>query len=176
MLISSCLARSLAQLVDGASPEDRARLKLGAASDYHYLNQSDCYSLPGVDNGEEYKRTLLAMSRVGIPPADQAAIFAVVAAILHLGNVRFVSGADESSAPADDASANHLATAGEAQGVQCVCLGLSGDLLITQSLTVTLCPFSCHRSRIVGCGRTRAVHGADHPHAPDAGGPHCVAH
>jgi hypothetical protein len=105
------------QLVDGASPEDRERLHLSRPQDYHYLNQSSCTTLPGVDNAEEYRvcthgscleeffgyrkmrgwpcllhcgvrrvssreysifamplslqRTLLAMTRVGIPPEDQ---------------------------------------------------------------------------------------------------------
>jgi myosin-5 len=43
------------QLCDGASPEERARLQLTKASDYHYLAQSTCYELPGVNNAEEYK-------------------------------------------------------------------------------------------------------------------------
>eukprot|EP00983_Pelagomonas_calceolata_P108781 1159492-Pelagomonas_calceolata.AAC.5 len=43
------------QLCDGASPEERQRWRLTKASDYHYLSQSSCYELSGVDNAEEYK-------------------------------------------------------------------------------------------------------------------------
>ena len=43
------------QLCDGATPEERAKWQLTAAQDYHYLNQSTCFELPGVNNAEEYK-------------------------------------------------------------------------------------------------------------------------
>lgn len=44
-----------AQLCAGASPEERAAWQLGAAADFHYLNQSSCYELAGVDSADEYK-------------------------------------------------------------------------------------------------------------------------
>ena len=43
------------QLCAGASPEERAAWQLGAAADFHYLNQSSCYELAGVDSADEYK-------------------------------------------------------------------------------------------------------------------------
>jgi myosin heavy subunit len=58
------------------------------------------------------QRTLLAMTRVGIPPEDQEAIMQAVAAILHLGNINFKSGPDESSLPADAKAEHHLAVTG----------------------------------------------------------------
>lgn len=45
----------LLQICEGATPDERARWKLTKAQDYHYLNQSTCYELPGVNNAEEYK-------------------------------------------------------------------------------------------------------------------------
>eukprot|EP00197_Chlamydomonas_leiostraca_P009765 CAMPEP_0202867474 /NCGR_PEP_ID=MMETSP1391-20130828/9454_1 /ASSEMBLY_ACC=CAM_ASM_000867 /TAXON_ID=1034604 /ORGANISM="Chlamydomonas leiostraca, Strain SAG 11-49" /LENGTH=1634 /DNA_ID=CAMNT_0049547521 /DNA_START=190 /DNA_END=5094 /DNA_ORIENTATION=- len=105
------------QLCDGASAEERAALKLTQAADYHYLNQSTCYDLPGVNNAEEYKRTVLAMTRVGIPPADQLAIFRTVAAILHMGNVNFAPGPEESSVIGPGKAEHHLAATAELLGV-----------------------------------------------------------
>jgi myosin-5 len=58
------------------------------------------------------QRTLLAMTRVGIPPEDQEAIMQAVAAILHLGNINFKPGPDESSLPADAKAEQHLAATG----------------------------------------------------------------
>ena len=37
------------------------------------------------------------MSLVGIPEAEQLAVFQTVAAVLHLGNVSFVAGAEQDS-------------------------------------------------------------------------------
>ena len=49
------MAASLAQLCCGVSAEDRARLRLGAPSDYHYLNMSDCYTLSDVKDEDEVR-------------------------------------------------------------------------------------------------------------------------
>jgi myosin-5 len=45
----------MAQLCDGASSAERASWQLGGAAEYHYLNQSSCTQLKGVDNAAEYK-------------------------------------------------------------------------------------------------------------------------
>lgn len=85
------------QLCEGASDEERARWKLLPAKEYHYLNQSTCFELAGVNNAKEFRATVHAMTAVGIPASDQEAVFMVVAAILSLGNMKFVPGADEES-------------------------------------------------------------------------------
>jgi myosin-5 len=51
------------QLCSGAAAEDVARWRLLPAEQYHYLNQSSCFELPGVDNAEEYKVGPLVSSR-----------------------------------------------------------------------------------------------------------------
>ena len=58
------------------------------------------------------QHTIMAMNRVGIPEADQEAIFRTVAAILHLGNVSFKGGEEESSLPAGPEAEVELAAAG----------------------------------------------------------------
>lgn len=67
------------------------------------------------------QRTVLAMGRVGIPPADQQAIFRTVASILHMGNITFAPGPDESSLPSPGGKAEHhlAATGGVGAGLQC---------------------------------------------------------
>ncbi|XP_062188731.1 myosin-8-like [Phragmites australis] len=95
-----------------APPEDRERYKLGDAASFHYLNQSSCIKLDGMDDSSEYITTKRAMDIVGISSDEQDAIFRVVAAILHLGNVEFSEGSEaDSSVPKDDKSQFHLRTA-----------------------------------------------------------------
>ncbi|GMY26957.1 myosin-6-like isoform X1, partial [Fagus crenata] len=97
-----------------APPEDVEKYKLGNPRTFHYLNQSHCYELDGVDNSKEYLATRKAMDVVGISSDEQDAIFRVVAAILHLGNVEFTKGKEiDSSEPKDDKSRFHLTTAAE---------------------------------------------------------------
>lgn len=61
------------------------------------------------------QRTVTAMAKVGIPPEQRDAVFATVAAVLHLGNVSFVEGKEsDSSAVAPGSAQEHLQAAGEA--------------------------------------------------------------
>ncbi|XVF29233.1 hypothetical protein REPUB_Repub15cG0103400 [Reevesia pubescens] len=97
-----------------APPEDVEKYKLGNPQTFHYLNQSNCYELDGIDDSKEYLATRRAMDVVGISQAEQDAIFRVVAAILHLGNVEFTRGQETDAAePKDDKSWFHLKLAAE---------------------------------------------------------------
>ncbi|KAL9401289.1 hypothetical protein Peur_005138 [Populus x canadensis] len=98
-----------------AAPEEVIeKYKLGNPRTFHYLNQSNFYDLDGVNESEEYLATRRAMDIVGINANEQDAIFRVVAAILHLGNVEFAKGNEmDSSEPKDDKSQFHLKTAAE---------------------------------------------------------------
>ncbi|VFR01582.1 unnamed protein product [Cuscuta campestris] len=94
-----------------APPEDVEKYKLGNPRKFHYLNQSIFFELDEVDESKEYLATRRAMDVVGISSDVQDAIFRVVAAILHLGNIEFVKGSDPDSAePKDDQSRFHLKT------------------------------------------------------------------
>ncbi|PHT38306.1 Myosin-7 [Capsicum baccatum] len=97
-----------------APPEDIQRFKLDNPRTFHYLNQTNCYELNGVDDGKEYLATRKAMDVVGINSEEQDAIFQVVAAILHLGNIEFAKGKEiDSSVPKNEKSWFHLKTAAE---------------------------------------------------------------
>uniref|UniRef100_A0A2N9HFS8 Myosin motor domain-containing protein n=1 Tax=Fagus sylvatica TaxID=28930 RepID=A0A2N9HFS8_FAGSY len=96
-------------LLCAAPPEDREKYKLGNPKSFHYLNQSNCYALDGIDDAHEYLETRRAMDIVGISEEEQVAIFKVVAAILHLGNVEFAKGKEiDSSVIKDEQSRFHL--------------------------------------------------------------------
>lgn len=96
-------------LLCAAPPEEIEKYKLGSPKSFHYLNQSNCYELVGVNDAQEYLATRRAMDIVGISETDQEAIFRVVAAILHLGNVEFSKGKEvDSSVLKDEKSKFHL--------------------------------------------------------------------
>nr|VDD09531.1 unnamed protein product [Brassica oleracea] len=96
-------------LLCAAPPEDAERFKLGDPKSFRYLNQSSCYELDGVNDAEEYLATRRAMDVVGISETEQDAIFRIVAAILHLGNIEFCKGEDaDSSSLKDEQSMFHL--------------------------------------------------------------------
>jgi myosin-5 len=70
--------------------------------------------LDGVDDASEYLETRRAMDVVGISNEEQEAIFRVVAAILHLGNIDFGKGEEiDSSVIKDKDSRSHLNMAAE---------------------------------------------------------------
>ncbi|XP_031263400.1 myosin-12 [Pistacia vera] len=97
-----------------APPEDVKKFKLGDPRTFRYLNQSNCYEVANVDDAREYLETRNAMDIVGISQDEQDAIFRVVAAILHLGNIDFTKGKEvDSSKLKDEKSQHHLQTAAE---------------------------------------------------------------
>ncbi|KAL3825345.1 hypothetical protein ACJIZ3_021374 [Penstemon smallii] len=101
-------------LLCAAPTEERERYKLGSPESFHYLNQSKCYKLDGVSDAEEYLATRRAMDIVGISEEEQDAIFRVVAAVLHLGNIDFSKGKEiDSSVIKDEKSRFHLNTTAE---------------------------------------------------------------
>ncbi|GBG77578.1 hypothetical protein CBR_g24025 [Chara braunii] len=101
------------QLVAGASPEDVERLKLGPPESFHYLNQSKCVEVGTIDDCKEYQLTREAMDVVGIGAEEQEAIFRTIAAVLHLGNIEFSTGASEASEVSSEKAKFHLRAAAE---------------------------------------------------------------
>ncbi|KAG2377271.1 Myosin-7 Myosin XI [Vigna angularis] len=100
----------------GNAKTESGKYKLGDPRKFHYLNQSNSIELDGLDDSKEYFATKRAMEVVGISSEEQDAIFRVVAAILHLGNIDFVKGVEEvfdSCQPKDEKSYFHLKTAAE---------------------------------------------------------------
>ncbi|KAK9691721.1 hypothetical protein RND81_09G214500 [Saponaria officinalis] len=96
-------------LLCAAPQEVVEKYKLQSPKSFHYLNQSKCYELDGISDARDYLATRRAMDIVGISEKEQEAIFRVVAAILHLGNIDFTKGQEvDSSVLKDDKSKFHL--------------------------------------------------------------------
>jgi myosin-1 len=67
----------------------------GDASTYNYLKQSGCYKVGAINDKKEYETLLAAMKTIGFAPNEIQEIFKIVAGILHLGNIEFVSESDK---------------------------------------------------------------------------------
>lgn len=96
------------QLCSGASELLREALYLGPRSEMHnfrYLVQGGCTEQNGVDDAEEFADTQRAMSMLGLEEECRDAVYHLLASILHLGNVGFMSSEKKevvySSGPSD---------------------------------------------------------------------------
>ncbi|GMI30161.1 hypothetical protein TeGR_g7112 [Tetraparma gracilis] len=67
----------------------KSKLKLGAASQYHYLNQSGCEVVKGRNDAEEHADMIRAMNDLEFKDETQSDIFAGLAGILNLGNISY---------------------------------------------------------------------------------------
>lgn len=93
------------ELCSGASQEDRAALGLLDVTEYKYLNTSECYvRLDGVDDAQSYQETRHAMTSIGMDNDEQLHVMKVVSAVLHLGNITFVSEKGKESSTIDASS------------------------------------------------------------------------
>ncbi|KAB2032803.1 hypothetical protein ES319_D05G402800v1 [Gossypium barbadense] len=77
------------QLCAGAPPALRERLNLKMANEYNYLVQSDCLVINGVDDGQKFQKLKEAFDIVQICKEEQEQVFAMLAAVLWLGNISF---------------------------------------------------------------------------------------
>ncbi|XP_030508063.1 myosin-1 isoform X2 [Cannabis sativa] len=77
------------QLCAGAPLTLREKLNLKSASEYKYLSQSNCYSITGVNDAEQFQIVMEALDVVHISKEDQQSVFAMLTAVLWLGNISF---------------------------------------------------------------------------------------
>ncbi|KAJ9563452.1 hypothetical protein OSB04_008612 [Centaurea solstitialis] len=80
---------SFYQLCAGAPPPLREKLNLKSVHEYKYLQQSTCYSINGVDDAEQFRIVVEALDAVHVSKENQENAFAMLAAVLWLGNVTF---------------------------------------------------------------------------------------
>ncbi|XP_048420103.1 myosin-2 isoform X3 [Pyrus x bretschneideri] len=77
------------QLCAGAPSTLKERLNLKRASEYKYLNQSDCLEIDGVDDARKFHILVEALDVVHVCKEDQEHMFSLLAAVLWLGNISF---------------------------------------------------------------------------------------
>jgi myosin-1 len=80
----------LHQLAAGASAEQRRSLRLGTPEKYAYLSR-DNRKIAGINDAAVFKGLCQCLGILGVGAEDQAAMWRVLAVILHLGNLDFTS-------------------------------------------------------------------------------------
>ncbi|KYN18264.1 PREDICTED: unconventional myosin-IXb-like isoform X1 [Trachymyrmex cornetzi] len=76
-------------LLAGANEQEKQLLHLESCDRYNYLNKSGCYGLENIDERHEFSRLKQSMEMVGFTAEKQRRLFAVLSAVLLLGNVEF---------------------------------------------------------------------------------------
>ncbi|KAK0172448.1 hypothetical protein PV328_005764 [Microctonus aethiopoides] len=66
-------------------------MMLADGHNFHYLNQGDSFKIDGVDDAVTFQDTLSAMTRLGFESDQQIDVFKIIAAVLHLGNVKITN-------------------------------------------------------------------------------------
>nr|KJB13453.1 hypothetical protein B456_002G076300 [Gossypium raimondii] len=79
------------QLCAGAPPTLREKLNLKMASEYNYLIQSDSLVINGVDDAKKFQKLVEALDIVQMCKEEQEQAYAMIAAVLWLGNISFQS-------------------------------------------------------------------------------------
>lgn len=73
-------------LLAGASEQEKQSLHLESCDRYNYLNKSGCYGLENIDERHEFSRLKQSMEMVGFTAEKQRRLFAVLSAVLLLGD------------------------------------------------------------------------------------------
>jgi len=79
------------QLVAGASDAEREELGLVPVEHFEFMNQGGNAQIEGVDDAAEFKATRESLTRIGVTPAQQASIWRILAALLHIGNIKITA-------------------------------------------------------------------------------------
>lgn len=80
------------QMLFGMDVSKKNSYFLTTPDQYEYLNpggREKTYTDPDVDDPDEFRQTIEATNTLGFSEAERETIFKVVAAVLHLGNVKF---------------------------------------------------------------------------------------
>jgi myosin-5 len=84
------------QLVAGASESERQEMGLLPVDQFDYLNQGSAPVIDGVDDKAEFEALKKSLTTIGVNTSQQAQIFKLLAALLHLGNVKITASRTDS--------------------------------------------------------------------------------
>jgi myosin-5 len=79
------------QLVAGATEVERQEWGLLPVEHFEYLNQGGSPVIEGVDDKADFEATRQSLTTIGVSHEKQAEIFALLGALLHLGNVKITA-------------------------------------------------------------------------------------
>ena len=102
------------QLLAGATDAEREEFGLRTVEDFDYMNQGQTPVIEGVDDAAEFNETRKSLTMIGVNQSRQNQIFRLLAALLHIGNIKISATRTESSLSTDEPS---LAMACELLGI-----------------------------------------------------------
>lgn len=100
-------------LLAGLTPDEKKKLELGRSQDYTYLNSGNMLTCDGRNDSLEFNDIRSAFKVLNFPDNEVWGVFSLLAAILHLGNLKFKSfnfNNIESSEVGDAINANRIAS------------------------------------------------------------------
>jgi myosin-1 len=104
------------QFTKAADDEQRDMFGLQGPDSYAYTSRSNCLSVPGIDDSQDWKETLKAMQIIGLSKQEQTDIFRMLAVILWLGNVQFEEMDDGNAKIVDTGVTDFIAYLMETEG------------------------------------------------------------
>ena len=126
------------QLLLGTNHEFKEKYMLNDTTpeNYHYVGQSGCLEVESKSDEEDFNEVLDAMNHLGFPEEERETLWTVMSAVLHLGNVNFVSvddssGGEGSATNKEDGSKKKLKLASDL-------LGITSPDWFERALTITL--------------------------------------
>ncbi|KAJ0065199.1 hypothetical protein NL108_006548 [Boleophthalmus pectinirostris] len=127
----------------GMSADQKKSLSLGSAAEYNYLTMGKCTSCEGRDDIKEYAHFRSALKILMFSENDSWEISKLLAAILHLGNVRFEGTIVNNLEGCDIKKSSHFNMAGKLLEVEPKSLGkgltersfMTNRECVTRSLT-----------------------------------------
>ncbi|XP_029107068.1 unconventional myosin-VIIa-like [Scleropages formosus] len=147
-------------MLQGMAPAQKRKLYLGRAGDYTYLTMGKCVVCDGRDDLKEYSNILSAMKVLMFTDTDNWEIFKLLAAILHMGNMRFEARMYENLDACVVVHSSDLATASTLLEVdpQEVMSCLTSRTLITRGETVST-PLSVEQGLDVRDAFVKGIYG-----------------
>ena len=92
------------QLISGATEEETLRLGLLPVEQFDYLNQGGDPVIEGVDDKADFAATRKSLMTIGVNETMQAEVFQILAALLHIGNIKITATRTDSAlSPSDPA-------------------------------------------------------------------------
>ncbi|EME43214.1 hypothetical protein DOTSEDRAFT_72564 [Dothistroma septosporum NZE10] len=102
------------QLVAGATIAEKEELGLIPVEHFEYLNQGGAPQIEGVDDAKDFSDTRSSLTRLGVSKEVQATLWKILAALLHIGNIKITATRTDSQLAANEPS---LAKACELLGI-----------------------------------------------------------
>jgi myosin-5 len=90
------------QLVAGATDAEREELSLKPVEEFSYLNQGSAPVIDGMDDKAEFEATKASLTKIGVSTDTQSQIFRLLAALLHMGDVKISATRTDSNLAPDE--------------------------------------------------------------------------